>query len=216
MKKKESLILDNLHGDVPANYYDNAIKKNLLQNYWHRKRFSEVNRYLEKIQATQILDIGCHGGIFTYLIFKKFKNAKVYGVDISEKAIYYAKKKYNNIKFMVARGENLPFSSNKFDFVTCFEVLEHVENPKKVLANIKRVSKKDANLLIIVPTENLLFRSIWFFWTKFGPGRVWTHTHIQKFTNNNLDLLLQRTGYEIIERNTFLLGMLLIIHAKKV
>lgn len=216
MKKKANLILDHLHKEVPANYYDNAIKKNILQNFWHKERFFQADKYLNKIKASQILDIGCHGGIFTYQIFQKFKKSEIYGIDISKNAILYAKRKYKNIKFIIARAEKLPFENNKFDLITCFEVLEHVENPEEVIKEIKRVSRKEANLLIIVPTENLLFRIIWFFWTTLGPGRVWTHTHIQKFTNKNLDLLLQRTGYRIIERNTFLLGMLLIIHAKKV
>lgn len=214
--KKISLILDHLHEEVPANYYDNAIKRNVFQNFWHKERFSQADKYLNNIEASKILDIGCHSGTFTYQIFKKFKKADLYGIDISKNAILYAKRKYKNIKFAVARAEKLPFDSNKFDFVTCFEVLEHVENPVKVIKEIRRVSKKGASLLIIVPTENLLFRIIWTFWTALGPGRVWTHTHIQKFTNKNLDLLLQKTGYKIIKRNTFLLGMLLIIHAKKV
>jgi ubiquinone/menaquinone biosynthesis C-methylase UbiE len=215
MKKILTKELEHLHEDVPANYYDHAISKNSLQRFWHTKRFSEVDKYLTGIKASRILDIGCHGGTFTNRIQRKFKNRKIYGIDISRNAIAYAQKKYQKIDFLVAKAEKLPFKDKSFDFVTCFEVLEHVERPDKVIREILRVLKDDGNFLVIVPTENLLFRTIWAVWTKLGPGRIWKHTHIQKFSNHNLDLILEHSGFRILKRNTFLLGMLLIVYAIK-
>jgi ubiquinone/menaquinone biosynthesis C-methylase UbiE len=212
--KKKNLSLDHLHEEVPANYYDNAIQKNVLQKFWHNKRFIQAKKYLKAIKARQILDIGCNSGTFTRQIYNVFPKSKIYGIDISRKAILYAKRKYKDMSFSVARAEKLPFKNKSFDLVTCFEVLEHVDEPEKIIKEILRVLRKKGNLIIIVPTENLLFRVIWALWTKLGPGRVWKHTHVQKFTNNNLDALLKKLGCSIVKRNTFLLGMLLIIHAR--
>jgi len=47
-----------------------------------------------------------------------------------------------NQKFMEADGENLPFENNKFDYVICSQVLEHVENPEIFLKEQMRVAKK--------------------------------------------------------------------------
>ena len=44
--------------------------------------------------------------------------------------------------FMQADGENLPFKDKEFDYVICCQVLEHVENPEKFLAEQFRVAKR--------------------------------------------------------------------------
>jgi len=211
---KRNLSLDHLHEEVPANYYDNAIKKNLLQKFWHSRRFVQAKKYLKTIDARQILDVGCNSGTFTKQIYNVLPESKIYGIDISQNAISYAEQKYKNISFSVAWAEKLPFKENSFDLATCFEVLEHVDEPDKIIREMLRVLRKKGNMIIIVPTENLLFRMIWALWTIFGPGSVWKHTHVQKFTKDSLDVLLRKFGCRILKRKTFLLGMLLIIHAR--
>ena len=211
---KRNLSLDHLHEEVPANYYDNAIKKNLLQKFWHSRRFVQEKKYLKTIDARQILDVGCNSGTFTKQIYNVLPESKIYGIDISQNAISYAEQKYKNISFSVAWAEKLPFKENSFDLATCFEVLEHVDEPDKIIREMLRVLRKKGNMIIIVPTENLLFRMIWALWTIFGPGSVWKHTHVQKFTKDSLDVLLRKFGCRILKRKTFLLGMLLIIHAR--
>ena len=49
-------------------------------------------------------------------------------------------KVHKHQKFIVADGEALPFKKNEFDYVICNQVLEHVENPKKFLAEQMRVA----------------------------------------------------------------------------
>ncbi len=207
--------LENLHQEVPGDYYNKSIEKNFLQRFWHIRRFREAERLLKIKRVRNILDIGCHGGIFTNHIAKNFPNSKIYGIDISKEAISFAKKTYPNIKFKISRAENLSFKKKVFDLVTCFEVLEHIENPQIVINEISRVIKRNGYLLVMVPSENLIFRFIWFFWSKLGPGRVWKHTHIQKFRNKKLENLLISNGFSIEIRKFILFGMLLLILAKR-
>jgi SAM-dependent methyltransferase len=47
-----------------------------------------------------------------------------------------------NQTFLQADGENLPFSDKEFDYVICCQVLEHVENPEKFLAEQFRVARR--------------------------------------------------------------------------
>lgn len=207
--------LDSLQKAVPGDYYDQAIATNLLQRFWHGRRFAEVQNFLNGIKAKRILDIGCHGGRFTFEISKKFQSSAIYGIDVSEAGIEYAQKRYKNMHFYVARAEKLPFRTNYFDMVTCFEVLEHIDEPMKVIREVVRVLKKSGNFIVLIPTENFLFRLIWLIWTHFGLGRVWRHTHVQSFRNHTLDVLLKKSGFAVIKRKSFLLGMLFLIQAKK-
>jgi len=56
--------------------------------------------------------------------------------------------------------DRLPFPSNKFDIVTCFEVLEHLKNPSLALKEIKRVLKEDGTAYISVPNFYFLFNRL--------------------------------------------------------
>ncbi|MEP7277762.1 MAG: methyltransferase domain-containing protein [Bacteroidota bacterium] len=47
-----------------------------------------------------------------------------------------------NQTFLQADGEQLPFKDKEFDYVICCQVLEHVENPDKFLAEQFRVAKR--------------------------------------------------------------------------
>lgn len=207
--------LDQSHQEVPGDYYHNALAYNIFQRFWHTRRFSEYGKIVVGVKAKRILDVGCHGGRFTYEISKLFPKASIYGIDISSKAINFAKSKYAAMHFQVARAERLPFLHNTFDLVNCLEVLEHVEDPKKVVYEIYKVLKPGGIFIVIIPSENLLFKIIWFFWTHLGPGRVWHHTHIQKFRRNNFDRLLENGGFEILYRKDFLLGMISIVHSRR-
>ena len=64
------------------------------------------------------------------------------------------------------QGENLPFSDNTFDFVSCLSVLEHTNNPYSVIKEIVRVAKP--NGVILIRAENYFsfwdahYRIAWF------------------------------------------------------
>ena len=84
--------LQEIHEDVPAEHYDQGIKKNLFQRYWHSRRFSEVTSVIKPVKGA-VLDLGCHSGTFTSKILGKIGSEKIYGMDISPSAIKLAKKK---------------------------------------------------------------------------------------------------------------------------
>lgn len=198
---------------VPPDYYDQGIKTNPLQFIWHKRRFRVIKNLLPKA-GTKVLDIGCHAGRFTEEIAKALPKAEIFGIDIDQAAIFYAKHKRPKFHFQEADAESLPFSDKTFDLITCFEVLEHVRKPKKILSEITRCLKDEGELIVLVPTESLLFRLIWFFWTK-GKGRVWQGTHLHQFNGRRLDELLVQNGFGIEKRKTSHLGMLLAIKAIK-
>lgn len=204
--------LKQIHEDVPADYYDHGIEHNLLQKIWHAKRFREVELFSKNING-KVLDIGCHAGLFTKKILDNSKIQQIYGIDISRSAISLAQKRIKNGKFFVADARSLPFKDDFFDYVFCIEMLEHVQNPQKVIREIKRVLKNNGQGTILVPTDNLMFKTIWFLWNLYKP--VWNHAHIQSFNYLTVKKLLEKEKLKIIETKKFNMGMMLLIKFSK-
>ena len=202
----------------PVNWYDESIKVDLFQRFWHKKRFTEVSRIINPVKG-KVLDIGCNDGTFSKIIFEKTKAEKLVGIDLAGKSIDWANKhlKRSGINFLVGDAQNLKYKSNFFDAVFCLEVLEHVEDPLKTLREIKRVMKKGGYGIFLVPSDSFLFRLVWFFWLNFYPrGWVWRETHIQTYRGNFLPKICKKVGFKVEVNKKFNLGMLHLVKVRKI
>lgn len=120
----------------------------------HLARYEFV---LELIKGKSVLDIASGSGYGSYLMAKHAKSVK--GVDISKEAINYASNKYSckNLQFIVGNASTIPFEDNKFDIVTSFETLEHIdEDQAKFISEIKRVLKPGGLLIISTPNDKVV------------------------------------------------------------
>jgi len=214
MKQKE---LTELHEQVPPGYYETSIKKNPFQRFWHLQRFKKISQLTEETKG-DILDIGCADGTFTKIIFDKAKPRRIIGIDIVKTSIDYAKNKFKRnkkMKFLVADGLNLPFEANSFEAVFALEIIEHCLSPKKLFLEAKRVLKPGGYLTVLVPTDNFLFKILWWIVLRTW-GKHWRHTHIQSFDKKNpISLIIKNAGFKIEKDEKFLLGMLEVVKARK-
>lgn len=112
-------------------------------------------------EKINILDMGCAYGFVTKDRFSKIENAKVVGVDRSEKLIEYAKENsmFKNSSYYVLDLENEEMMDNleeimekenieKFDIIFASLVIHHLKNPNKLLRNVRRVLSNDGYIII--------------------------------------------------------------------
>lgn len=205
------------HCQVPPDHYDKEIKNNFLLRIWHQSRFRELKKILPEQEnpGFKILDIGCHGGTATEVVSKKFPHSPVFALDISAQAIQYGRKVRPHIHFLVGKATALPFPDKNFALVTCFDILEHIPESELALSEIHRVLADKGILILEIPTENFLFKIVWFFWNHFGGGRVWQETHVQDFSGHKLARLLKKSGFEIEQEKTINYKMLFLVRARK-
>ena len=205
-----------IHKDVPPDWYETSVKINLLQKYWHYRRVAEVGKFSQE-QPGPILDIGSADGYFTRRLLNFTGAGEIIGIDVLKTSVNYAKHRYQAIKalkFQLGDAEKLAFANNKFTSVYILEALEHVHDASKVLSEIYRVLKPGGYTIILVPSENWLFKLGWPIWTHTR-GRVWNDTHLNFFTGSKLPQLAKRIGFVNISVHTFILGMLLLVKARK-
>lgn len=60
----------------------------------------------------------------------------------------------HKMRYIAATVEAIPYAAKRFDFVTCFNALDHVEDLLTALNEIHRVLKKDGTFLLIVEVNH--------------------------------------------------------------
>lgn len=198
---------------VPPDYYQVGVEKNILQRIWHMNKLHTILGFID-FPAKTILDVGSASGWFISKIQEKFPKTKCYGIDIYDKAIIHGKKLYPKIAFAVADARKMPFKNESFDVVVCTEVLEHVDDPKSVLLEIKRVLRKDGVGVIELDSGSWLFSLSWFLWRKFH-GKVWKDAHVHSFNSKKLERIIDSCGFDIIAKKKFNLGMAMAFSIKR-
>jgi ubiquinone/menaquinone biosynthesis C-methylase UbiE len=132
-------------------FWDNFIRKSKTSKVMLSQNFSKIiikNAYemfkrnvLENLRnRVNVLEVGCGTGVFTEYLAKEKIIKKLLCTDISGEAIKICKKRDFNA--LIADAENLPFKNKSFDIVCGFEILHHLNNPKKAIEEACRVSRK--------------------------------------------------------------------------
>ncbi|MBU0617484.1 MAG: methyltransferase domain-containing protein, partial [Planctomycetes bacterium] len=110
-------------------------------------------------QATgqRVLDVGCSQGIASLLLGQE--GHQVVGVDIDPAAIEFAQRELDaypdpvkeNVEFRLVAPHELPFEDGSFDTVLLGEVIEHLNRPELMLAEIRRLLKPGGTVVITTP-----------------------------------------------------------------
>ena len=153
-KKEEYDLFDNLSQE----WWDENGKFKVLHKITPIRMeyiLSQINN--KKLSQFDILDIGCGGGLVSEPLARL--GAKVTGIDFVEKNIKiaksHAKSKNLKINYMCQDIELLNLNK-KFDVIIMFEILEHLEDWKKFLINIKRSLKPNGIIILSTINKNII------------------------------------------------------------
>lgn len=204
MKTKKDL--KKIWAQVPPDYYQKRINKNFLQRYWHTQKILTLKKLLGRKSFKKILDDGCASGAMANEISKIFPKAKITGIDVYDKAIKFGKTNYPHINLMVADAHKLPFKNKTFDLIVCYETIEHVVDPVKVLQEIKRVLKSSGTAIVAMDSGNTTFRIVWWVWEKTA-GKVWQNAHLHPFRHQELEKVIKKAGLKIVKKHFSHFGM---------
>lgn len=96
-------------------------------------------RFKENIS---LLDIGCGAGFLTNAAAEK--GHRIVGVDLSATSLEIAHRhdKTTSVHYLQANGYSLPFPAETFEVVCAMDLLEHLEEPRSLIAEASRVLKK--------------------------------------------------------------------------
>lgn len=192
-------------------YYE---KKSVSYNI-KDKRLKNILELTLPVKKKIVLDVGCTAGYLGSILQKK--GAKVYGVDISQKAIQLARKKIFSAQQLDLNEQKLPFKNNLFDLIIASEVIEHLFQPANFLKDAHRVLKNNGKLILSTPNFLYWGNRINFIKGTFGYTQegMFDEGHIHFYTYSTLNDDLARSGFLILaENNVFASEVLKTIKAK--
>lgn len=134
--------------------------------------------YLHDVNT--VLDIGCGSGLQDLCLKKAFPTLTITGLDVGDYRYPIAK----NNKFVLYAGDTMPFRQNQFDVSMIFLVLHHTKDPKRVVKESARVTKKNIIILEEVfhnPVGSLLLQvyDVIINFCIYGERISWPHFHTE-------------------------------------
>jgi SAM-dependent methyltransferase len=120
---------------------------------WLRSLISDQISFMNRGSVKSILDVGSGEGTITHFLAQKFPKASVLGVDFSESGIECARASYHLPNLSFKHDLDSRALAKKYDLVTAFEVLEHVEEWQDLLGRMADASKK--YVLVSFPTGRM-------------------------------------------------------------
>ena len=119
---------------------------------WRKKRAQScVQKICNKtdIIDKRVLDVGCGYGALSSALLEK--GAQVWATEMDTHKLAFAQKKLARnayFKSTQVKNEVLPYKDSFFDVVCMFDVIEHVQNPAKIMQEVLRVLKPRGYLYV--------------------------------------------------------------------
>lgn len=153
-KHESDFTLENYEEFYEDHHFQPIKEEHAFQIHRFIPRVAWAMDIAKKIKPTSILDLGCLDGSALLTLASVPSVKALVGVDLSEHGIKIAKERAKsvpkNMRFIKSDIESyLETTDDKFDMIICFEVIEHVKDPDRLIKLIDRVS--NGQVLISTP-----------------------------------------------------------------
>ena len=155
-----------------------------------------------KNEKPTLLDIG--SGIGIMLETAASAGFEPVGVELSDSLAEVARSKgFNVINTDISEAT----INQQFDVVSMMDIIEHLENPKKILQSIKYLIKDEGELIVYTPNHDSMIVKIAHVLYKLGIKapieNIFACSHTCFFTTHTLQTILTASGYKITEVSNF-------------
>jgi len=119
-----------------------------VEDHWDDRAFRE--RILDHLsqQAMEVLELGAGAGVVEQMDFRE-EAARVCGIDPDERVV----RNPHLDEAKVGVGEAIPYPDASFDLVFACNVLEHLERPRAVFQEVRRVLRPGGVFLAKTPNR---------------------------------------------------------------
>jgi SAM-dependent methyltransferase len=196
-----------------------ADRSEYYRDYWKVPELGDTEHLRWKAALTQhhprvlaarsVLDVGCGTG--RVLDALKAPGLRLCGVEAAGAAIEALESRGLEGRTVDLETGSLPFADGEFDVVLCYDVLEHLFAPGRILREIRRVMGRGGLALLCVPNTLNLFNRLVFLGGRFVDVMDTSHhredelfsNHIRLFSKKLFERFIAANGLRITERHYY-------------
>ena len=156
--------------------------------------FLRAAEFAGRHQLSRVLDIGCGEGAFLDQL--KGKGHKTHGIELNPAGAQRCREKGHHIFSKMHRDISLDETGGQFDLVSAFHVLEHVTDPVGFIKDAMRLARPGGFIAIAVPNMKGASSLV-----PLDPHE-WPPHHVTRWRHQDLRLLAERCGLEMVEQGT--------------
>jgi len=185
-RKKDTIAVDR-----KGTYGDNWVEKHSTNRDVSIKADYIAKLVKQLLPAGKVLDVGCASGVLVNKLSIEGYDAE--GIDWAESAISFAT---GNMKgnFRIGDADLEAIEGTElYDIIIASHILEHLENPQRLLSGVRRLLKPDSCFCIAVPNlgwynSNCAWRMV---------SSIFDPDHIVGYARNGLTKLLSDSGFRV-------------------
>jgi len=166
--------------------------------FWFRARNALILWALTKYGAgiSSFMEIGCGTGFVLKGISRRFPRIRIVGSDVYPEGIAFAAGRFEGGEFFQMDACDIPFAK-EFDAIGAFDVIEHIDEDKKVLKQIYCALKPSGLLFLTVPQHRWL-------WSYLDTKAC----HIRRYSVRELHNKVKLAGFSILFSTSFVTSLL--------
>jgi SAM-dependent methyltransferase len=161
-------------------------------HWWYRGRRRIIRAELDRLTlpaGARVLDAGCGSG--RTLQELTGYGTEVYGLELDPEAAEAARSRGHG-EVRIGRLEELPYEDDRFDLITCLDVVEHTPDDRVALRELRRVCKPAGWLLVTVPAYPAL-------WSLHDEA----NHHFRRYQRHTLHAAATDAGWRVCRMTSF-------------
>jgi len=181
--------VNNTLYETDTDYNDDLNVANDFEDFiqWNHNKSLQYLKSKYSDGNASVLDLGCFTGFFVKKLLTLGFDAC--GIDFNNKALEYGKTQYGlDTHISNQTLSELLMQGKRFDVITLFEVIEHLENIEEVFIQVSCLLKTGGAIIISTPNSNMCWR----------PALDNPPHHLSRFTPNALHSCATRFGFQPI------------------
>lgn len=162
-------------------------------SFWFRSRTRLIVWALGKYfpAARRYLEIGCGTGAVLAGVATAFPALDVYASEPHREGLRFAQARVARAAFLQLDARAMPFRE-RFDVIGAFDVIEHVEDDERVMAQMHDALVPGGGVLLTVPQHAFLW----------SPQDV-AAGHVRRYAAAEVRRKLERAGFEVLRATSF-------------
>ena len=162
-------------------------------NFWFQARNELILWAFRKFfpRARSYLEVGCGTGFVLGAIAEAFPQMQVQGSEIFVEGLGFAKQRVGKARLFQMDAKQVPYRE-AFDVIGAFDVIEHIDDDERVLAQMHQALKPGGGILLTVPQHMWL-------WSSQDDA---AH-HVRRYTRAELVGKVEAAGFKVAWTTSF-------------